>query len=72
MPQPRRALRTLRHPPRAASHDSGIGGQSPWCEPVTGRTIPRCPQGDPRDYDTDAEILTLNVRATPASAPGCY
>ena len=30
------------------------------------------PKGDPRDYDTDAEMLTLNVRATPASAPSCY
>ena len=25
-----------------------------------------------RDYDTDAEILTLNVRARRASAPSCY
>jgi hypothetical protein len=33
--------------------------------------IALAPQGDPRDYDTDAEILTLNVRAAPASAPGC-
>jgi hypothetical protein len=29
MPQPRRAMRTLRHPPRAPSHDSGTVGQSP-------------------------------------------
>ena len=29
-------------------------------------------RGDPRDYDADAEILTLNVIVTPASAQGSH
>jgi hypothetical protein len=29
-------------------------------------------QGDPRNYDTDAEILALNVIVKPASAPGSH
>jgi hypothetical protein len=70
-------MRTLRHPPRAASYDSETVGQSP-CEPVTGRTVPmmkpetgtiacrRCTDGSGAATREEAERDCLAAIALPS------